>query len=112
MSKNKTEIISELESKTKSFDYNFHSNVHSHAGLYSFWLRGKCIYVGMSMNLQRRIEQHSHDETNLKLKTYFETYPYEIKISFVYLTYTESKIKLIESKIISELYPDANTLGI
>ena len=112
VSKNISEIMSQLKSETKSFDYNFHTNVDSYSGLYSFWLRDKCIYVGMSTNLQKRIEQHSHDESNSKLKKYFETYPNEIKISFVYLSNTETEIRHIESKIISEFYPDANTQGI
>lgn len=107
-----SEIILRLKSETQSFDYNFHNGVHSSAGLYSFWLRSKCIYVGMSMNMQRRIEQHSHDESNPQLRQYFETYPNEIKISFVYVDSTEPKIRNIESEIISRFHPDANTQGI
>ena len=112
VSKNMSEITTSLRSKTSPFEYNFHNSVHNSSGLYSFWLRGKCIYVGMSMNLQKRIEQHSHDETNVKLKKYFEIYPNEIRISFVYLPYTEARIRNIESIIISSFYPDANTQGI
>jgi len=106
------EIISRLKSETSPFDYNFHNGVEDHAGLYSIWLRGTCIYVGMSMNLHRRVEEHSHDEDNPKLRQYFKTYPNEIRISFVYVPETESKIKSMESEIISRLYPDGNRQGI
>ena len=105
-------IMSELESGARPFDYNFHSNVGNHAGLYSFWLRGRCIYVGMSMDLQKRIAQHSRDEANPKLREYFEGYPKEIEISFVYLDRSEDEIRSMESQIISGVRPLANVAGV
>ena len=105
-------IISQLRLHKSSFDYNFPSHVNNSSGLYCFWLRTSCLYVGMSEDLQRRISQHIHAEDNPQLATYFRSYPNEIKISFVYLNVSASELRRIELELIQEFNPETNRQGI
>ncbi len=107
-----SKIISELVSEKFPFDYNFHNNINHTGGLYCFWLRDTCIYVGMSENLHNRIAQHSHQEDNSKLIELFNAYSKEIKISFIYLNLSANKLRNIESEAILKLHPIANRQGI
>lgn len=107
-----SEIISRLVSDKKPFDFGFHNNVHASPGLYCFWLRNTCIYVGMSEDLQKRMIQHSHTEGNPELDNYFTTYPDEIQVSLIYLNYPATKLRRIESQAITKLRPLANRQGI
>ena len=106
------EIVSQLMLKKIPFDYDFHNHLNNSSGLYCFWLRNSCLYVGMSEDLKRRIAQHSHKEDNPELIKYFRTCPDEIKISIVYLNLTTNKLRDIESRAILELHPVANRQGI
>lgn len=106
------DIMSRLVSEKKSFAYDFHNQITNSRGLYCFWLRDSCLYVGMSEDLQRRIAEHSHAEDNPLLIKYFKAYSNEIKISFIYLDFSTDKLKHIESKVILELRPMANRKGL
>lgn len=102
------DFINALRSELRPFDYMFHEQVLNTAGLYSFWLRKMCLYVGMSMDLRRRIEEHSRSEPNIRFRGYINHYPNEIMISIVYLNYDESMLRKLETKAIRQLHPITN----
>lgn len=107
-----SDILSTLGSQKRTFNYDFANQMNSSAGLYCFWLRGRCLYVGMSENLQRRITEHIRIEDNPQLLAHFKAYPNEIKISFVYLDLPANKLRNMESAIIQKLRPIANREGV
>lgn len=107
-----SDIVSELESRKMPFIHTFYVNVRSSGGLYGFWLRGVCIYVGMSEDLQRRIMQHSKAEENPELASLFITYPNEIQVSIAYRNVPVDKLRQLESYAIRKLNPVANRRGI
>ncbi len=100
--------ISSLISRQVLCDFMFCNQIRRSPGLYSFWLRGRCLYVGMSDDLQRRILQHTHNETNPELAKYFDVYKNEIKISLAYLSCTKAELLNRERYAIDQLRPIAN----
>ena len=94
------------------FHYAYHNHVSPQPGLYCFWLRTRCLYVGMSEDLQRRMAQHCTAEDNPKLARHFQTYSEEIRVSITYLDMPASRLRHIESRIISTLKPICNRRGI
>ena len=103
-----SDVINALRSELRPFDYMFHEQVLNTAGLYSFWLREICLYVGMSTELRRRIEEHARNEPNIGLRGYINAYPNEIMISIVYLNYDEDMLRKLETKAIGDLCPITN----
>ena len=106
-----SDIVSELSKGVVSFGYNSPDQVDAASGLYCFWVRGKCLYVGMSANLQRRLRQHCTIEDNPTLKNYFNVYRNEINMSLAYKNTSESELRTLESYAISQLHPIANRIG-
>ena len=103
-----SDLLSELSRCHLSFGYRSYEQVDESPGIYCFWVRGKCLYVGMSTNLKRRLEQHCNSESNPILKNHFEAYRNEISLSFAYKNVSESELFKIESHTISILHPIAN----
>lgn len=104
--------ISKLTHSQIPFDFMFHEQLRNAAGLYSFWLSGNCLYVGMSDNLKRRIFQHVHNETNPELARYFDWYGNEIKISLIYLNCSKAELLDREKDAIDQLQPITNKTGL
>ena len=76
------ETVRRLRRDIMPFGYGHHRGLPpSMPGLYSIWLRGSCLYVGMSEDLRRRIREHETCETNPDLSRYIRTYAREIGIS-------------------------------
>lgn len=103
-----SEIADALRNSRVPFDSRSHERIDASPGLYAFWLRGTCLYVGMSEDLRRRIYEHATSEDNLELAHHFETYPYEIEISVVYKDADSVLLRRLELDAISELRPLTN----
>ena len=106
-----SEIADALRNSRVPFDSRSHERIDASPGLYAFWLRGTCLYVGMSEDLKRRIYQHATSEDNLELAHHFETYPYEIEISVVYKDIDSAILHRLELDTISALRPTDNIQG-
>ncbi len=106
-----SEILGRLRSDLAPFGHACHEGIDAAAGLYSFWLRGCCLYVGMSEDLRRRVLEHETAESNARLAGYFKTYPREIKISAVRVEGTPRDLRRLESAAICKLRPVANRRG-
>ena len=93
------------------FGYASYERVAETPGLYCFWIRGACLYVGMSGNLKRRLQQHCTAEDNPILRDHFRVYSGEVEISIVYRDVSADELRKIESRAISKLHPIANRSG-
>lgn len=104
--------ISALSRGLVGFGRQFHENVDDIQGLYAFWVRGTCLYVGMSMNLKNRMQQHCEMETNPKIIENYNAYGGEIDVSLLYLEgYGEGQLRTLESAAIRKFDPIANRRG-
>ena len=94
----------------KPFYINYHSRVCDNiSGLYSFWLRGCCLYVGKSMDIKRRLYDHVMSETNADLEKYFKAFDGEIEVSYIHMDGITDKLLLqIEKDIIHGMRPHTN----
>lgn len=91
------------------FGYMSSEHTDESPGLYSFWVRGTCLYVGMSMNIRRRLRQHCESEDNGRLREYFEAYGTEIRFAVMYHHgITEPRLRRLESRAIRAMRPLAN----
>ena len=102
-----SEIASRLRRGLEPFGYG-RQTAPASPGLYSFWLRGTCLYVGQSADLQRRIREHSVAEANDRLAAFFRAYAGEIEIS---TARTDGSLLELEAEAIRELRPLANATG-
>lgn len=103
-----SDVVWALRTGQRPFDYLFYNQVRGAGGLYGFWLRSTCLYVGMSENLRRRIAEHCKNEANVDLKTYVSSCPGEIMISIVYVDASADQLRRLESAAIRELRPVTN----
>ena len=103
-----SDFIDSLRNGQRPFDYSYNAQVKSSSGLYSFWARGTCLYVGMSENLRRRIGEHAKNECNMELRKILATYANDIMISIAYLNYNTERLLRCEAMAIRELRPIAN----
>ena len=110
MSESEVVNLAKKLSRTKPFDYNYHNRIGENApGLYSFWVRGCCLYVGQSMDMKTRLWQHRKDETNSNLARYRRAFPEEIEISHVILDNVDKKtLEDIEARVICHMDPKTN----
>ena len=104
-----SDVADKLRRRPVPFGYEHHEVVPGVPGLYSFWLRRRCLYVGMSDGLQRRIREHESSEANPELARYFAAYRDEIRISAVPVH--GGDLRLLESEAIRELRPVTNAAG-
>ena len=106
-----SEIESSLRKERIPFGYRRYEHVDESPGLYSFWARDTCLYVGMSMNLRNRLEQHCINESNPELKEFFETYNTEITFSVECVDVSEKELQRIEAVTIRAMQPLTNRIG-
>lgn len=90
------------------FGHGCHEVVDSGPGLYAMWLRGQCLYVGMSEDLRRRIFQHESSEDNHDLADYYRQFPSEIRIAVVPVDLGADRLRQLESDAIEKLRPIVN----
>ena len=106
-----SDVISKLKTGLVSFGFAADEGVNASPGLYCFWLRGTCLYVGMSTNLKRRIAAHCTGETNPELADYFDTFEDEIKMAVAYIDAPEDELRKMEAGAMSKLHPITNRQG-
>ena len=102
-------VISKLK-RYVPLDYNYENRVlPGTRGLYSFWLRGCCIYVGKSLNISNRLREHRRDEANKELAAHFRAFREEIDVSYVDLEdITDELLSQIEVDVIRSMKPKDN----
>ena len=114
MESNKTtdacQRVHDLKSDIQPFNRKFDSALdRGTAGLYAFWLGRRCLYVGMSKDIRRRLHEHRVQEHNAKLKRYFIAFTLDIDASLVNLgDLSENEIRRLEQAAIHKLRPAAN----
>ena len=104
-------MVSALMSCPMPFGYGSHETVDESPGLYSFWARGTCLYVGMSENIRRRIKEHETAEANAELAKYFADFAEEIEFSVVYADMPEAVLRRLELDAVKRLRPLTNMQG-
>ena len=106
-------IISRLTNPKSPFGHLFYEHVDEESGLYCFWLRGVCLYIGESDNLRRRLKEHCESEDNPILVEYFKTYSGEIMVAVTY-EHGASKpyLRRLESYAVTKMKPIANRTGV
>lgn len=106
-------VVSALSGPLAPFGHMSSEHADESPGLYSFWVRGTCLYVGMSMNLRQRLRQHCESEDNGQLRECFEAYSTEIKFAVMYHhDITEPRLRKLESGAIKAMHPLANRQGV
>lgn len=104
--------ISALSDGLMGFGRQFHENVDEIQGLYAFWVRGVCLYVGKSMNLRSRMQDHCERENNPLIIENYNAFKGEIFVSLLYLEgYSEKRVCELESEAIRKFDPIANRQG-
>ncbi len=103
-------VINALRTRRCAFTYNYHNRVSiGECGLYSFWCRSRCLYVGMSTNLHQRMLSHRLREHNAMLAKYFRAFPQNIEVSYVALGDKSGiELRCLERKAIRFLRPATN----
>lgn len=105
------DAVKMLSGRRSGFGRLFYESIDESPGLYCFWTRNTCLYVGMSTNLKRRMKQHCEAETNPQLAEYFDVYNGEIEACVVYENVGEEILRRMESYAIQCLHPLANRMG-
>lgn len=110
MSEGEIANMAEMLSYTRPFTYNYHNTVGEGVrGLYSFWLRGCCLYVGRSMDIRRRLWEHRTNEANQDLAKYMSAFSRDIEVSHIELeNITKKVLKDVEAKAIRYMDPKTN----
>ena len=107
-----SDIVKRLSKDLTNFGQMVYENVDDVAGLYCFWVRGKCLYVGKSMSLKTRLKQHCEFQTNPILVEYFDVYSTEIKMALVFEPgMNDAELYKLESEAIKKMSPIANRQG-
>lgn len=90
--------------------YNINTYAPSSAGIYTFWHKKNCIYVGRSNNIKKRIKEHYVSCHNDYLSLWLNTYTRCIVVKYIKLEDFPSNMVLskIESKFILYLNPNTN----
>ena len=104
--------IATLENRlanTEPFDYDYHNRVGKVNGLYSFWLNGCCLYIGISDNIGRRLWNHRTNATNTRLDEYMFAFGDKIEASYVELEeMSRHELELLEDKLIKSMKTKTN----
>lgn len=103
-------VMAALRSQRRPFTYNYHNQFGENVrGLYAFWARGMCLYVGMSENIGTRIYQHRMNEHNRELDRYFSAFAREIDVACIQMQdKTRRELRQLERKAICNLRPITN----
>lgn len=78
-------------------------------GVYGFWCRGICLYIGKveSQPLKERLRTHFVKSHNDDLKLWLQTYPKEIRFAYKSISEIE-KIHEVERLMIARYAPRTN----
>lgn len=105
-------IIDSLRANRRPFDYGFDQRVgYGVHGLYAFWLGRRCLYIGMSTDISRRLHQHRTQEHNARLLKYLRAWWRDIEASYVALDLSRSTdLQALERAAITTLRPMTNVV--
>ena len=96
------------------FSYNYHYDLpEGTPGLYSFWVRDCCLYVGMGMDIKRRLSEHDAKDDNNELAEYFSVFGNEMEVSSVEILDADRNILLmLESQVTRAMNPKTNKTNV
>jgi len=105
-------VIEALQRGRRPFTYCFDQRVGDGvSGLYAFWLGKRCLYVGMSVDISRRLHQHRTQEHNHRLLQYFRAWWNDIEASYVALSRRHPhELQRFERILIKHLRPLTNVM--
>ncbi len=106
------EVTEALRRRRRPFTYRFDQRIDDGvSGLYAFWLGPSCLYVGMSMDISRRLHQHRIQEHNHLLSQYFRAWWNDIEASYVALSRRHPhELQRFERSLIKRLRPLTNIM--
>lgn len=109
-----SDVVSRLSGHPVSFGSMSYEGVDDTPGLYCFWVRDTCLYVGKSdISLKRRLKEHCEAEDNPLLREKFKAYSTEIKVVVAYYDgISKERLRELESEAIRKMRPLANRQGI
>lgn len=99
-----------MRSDKESFLYgNIEKIPQSDKGVYAFWHRRRCIYVGKSdQSIRERLRQHWNGETNQKLRRWINALGKDLDICYLRIQ-SKHQIDRIERHFIKRWDPETNT---
>ena len=107
-----SDVVLRLSDHPTPFGSMSYEGIDESPGLYCFWVRGVCLYVGKSMSLKRRLREHCEAEDNPVIRENFEAYGTEIKVVVAYYEgISEERLCELESEAIRRMRPLANRQG-
>ena len=114
MSQRETDNIVRRLNRRVPFSYNYHNDLpEKMPGLYSFWVRGCCLYVGMAMNIKRRLSEHDKFDKNPDLAEYFSVFVNEMEVSSVPIPDADREILLmLEQQVTCAMNPKTNKTNV
>lgn len=80
-------------------------------GIYSFWCRGRCLYVGKAedQSIRVRVGQEYHDSHNDNLKLWIKLFPQYLEICYLTVPYDKiHDVDRLETKLIRLWNPETN----
>ena len=109
-----SDIVSKLSERRVPFGRMSYEGADDVPGLYCFWVRGTCLYVGKSdTSLKRRLKEHCEAEDNPLLRENFEAYGKDIEMVIVnYDDISKKRLGELEFEAIRNMKPLANRQGI
>ena len=77
-------------------------------GVYAFWYRvnDKCVYVGKSNNIKRRLRQHWRGSDIPELRRWIRAFGGHLDICYLPVNY--GKLHRVETRLINTLRPETN----
>lgn len=103
-------VAMDLRATRQPFRRGYEECIHSPIrGIYAFWQGPLCLYIGMSIDIARRLRHHRLQEHNEALEKRLRAYWRDVDASHVVLPhYDERCLRAIESALIDTLQPRTN----
>jgi excinuclease UvrABC nuclease subunit len=97
-------IIDSIEFKRSNIEFV----VPEEPGVYMFWARRLCLYVGKADNLRSRLLQHWRDCHNQELKNWMRVHGSKLCISYLV---SKRSLPVLEQEYIDRLSPHLNKIN-
>jgi excinuclease UvrABC nuclease subunit len=78
-------------------------------GVYGFWYRKDCVYIGLAVNLRSRLKQHWSGSHNDGLKDWMKAKKSDLQFNYK-IARPEDDIKLMERFFIKRFSPKTNVI--
>lgn len=88
------------------FTYQNIESVPRDPGIYTFWFKQRCLYVGRSKDLHGRLTQHWRGSHNRTLRLWIDGYRPDLL--FDYRLTPQIRLPAVEESLIQRLHPEAN----